>query len=155
MSDPRPPQDQAGPPPTVDVEGETTRPSLFAQMAHPDLSVIPAEEIAAAEVTDYPGVNEHVEEGAVPISRRLRNPRTIVSIVLPIVVLLLLAVALPGFHLDQLPSLILNANPWWLLAAVALHVRVASAGSCHARRTPAAVGGSVVAVGTMAAMAAM
>jgi uncharacterized protein (TIRG00374 family) len=121
VSDPRPPQDQAGPPPTSDGEADTTRPSLFAQMAHPDLSVIPAEEIAAAEVTDYPGVNEHVEEGAVPISRRLRNPRTIVSIVLPIVVLLLLAVALPGFHLDQLPTLILNANPWWLLAAVAIY----------------------------------
>ena len=86
-----------------------------------DLSGISSEEIAAAEATDYPGVNEHVEEGAIPISRRLRNPRTIVSIVLPIVVLLLLAVALPGFHLDQLPSLILNANPWWLLAAVAIY----------------------------------
>ena len=86
-----------------------------------DLSGISSEEIAAAEATDYPGVNEHVEEGAIPISRRLRNPRTIVSIVLPIVVLLLLAVALPGFHLDQLPSLILNANPWWLLAAVGIY----------------------------------
>ena len=40
---------------------------------------------------------------------------------LPLVVLLLLAVALPGFHLDQLPTLILNANPWWLLAAVAIY----------------------------------
>ena len=36
-------------------------------------------------------------------------------------VLLLLAAALPGFQLDQLPALIRNANPWWLLAAVAIY----------------------------------
>ncbi len=90
-------------------------------MANPDLSGITSEEIAVAEQVDYPGVNEDVEQGAIPLSRRLRNPRTIVSIVVPLMVLLLLAAALPGFKLDQLPSLIMNANPWWLLAAVAIY----------------------------------
>ncbi len=94
---------------------------MFQQMAHPDLSEISSEEIAAAEEHDYPGVNENVEQGAVPLSKRLRNPRTIVSIVLPLFVLLLLAAALPGFQLDKLPGYIRNANPWWLLAAIAIY----------------------------------
>ena len=36
-------------------------------------------------------------------------------------VLLLLAAALPGFKLDKLPEYIRDANPWWLLAAVAIY----------------------------------
>jgi uncharacterized protein (TIRG00374 family) len=95
--------------------------SLMQQMAHPDLSAIPAEEIEAAERLDLPGVNEDVEQGAIPLGRRLRSPRTIVSIVLPIGVLLLLLAALPGFKLDELPALISQANPWWLLAAVGIY----------------------------------
>ena len=83
----------------------------------PTCRASPARRSRPPSSVDYPGVNEDVEQGAVPLSQRLRNPRTIVSIVVPLVVLLLLAAALPGFHLDQLPSLILNANPWWLLAA--------------------------------------
>ena len=105
-------------PDTGAVPGYT---SMIQQMAHPDLSGISSEEIAAAEQVDYPGVNENVEQGAVPLSKRLRNPRTIVSIVLPLFVLLLLAAALPGFKLDQLPKLIMNANPWWLMAAVGIY----------------------------------
>ncbi len=96
-------------------------PSLMQQMAHPDLSAIPAEEIAAAERLDLPGVNEDVEQGAVPLSRRLRSPRTIISIVLPIFILVLLFAALPGFKLDQLAKYLSEANPWWLLAAVAIY----------------------------------
>ena len=59
--------------------------------------------------------------GATPdeisLGRRLRQPRTIVSILIPILVLVLLAVSLPGFKLDKLPGLILGANPWLLLVA--------------------------------------
>jgi uncharacterized protein (TIRG00374 family) len=91
------------------------------QMAYPDLSAIPPEEIAAAERLDLPGVNEDVEEGAVPLSRRLRSPRTIISIVLPIVVVILVLAALPGFKLDQLARYLAAANPWWLLAAFAVY----------------------------------
>ena len=56
-----------------------------------------------------------------PLSRRLRDPRTIISIVLPLALIVLVLAALPGFHLDQLIPLILNANPWLLLAAVGIY----------------------------------
>src|SRR5690348_9966783 len=51
------------------------------------------------------------------LGRRLRQRRTILSLVLPLILLVLFASALPGFHLDQLPALILHANPLLLLAA--------------------------------------
>jgi glycosyltransferase 2 family protein len=72
-------------------------------------------------IIDYPLVQE--EEGATPppISSRLRDPRTVVSIVVPVLVLALVVVALPGFHLDQLPSLIGGANPFLLLAAFVVY----------------------------------
>ncbi len=95
--------------------------SMIRQMAHPDLSTISSEELAAADQVDYPGVNEDVEQGAVPLSQRLRNPRAIVSIVLPILVLLLLAAALPGFHLEELPGYFARANPFWIIAAIAIY----------------------------------
>jgi uncharacterized protein (TIRG00374 family) len=50
------------------------------------------------------------------LARRLRQPRTIISIVLPLALLVLFVGALPGFELDQLPDLILGAN-WLLLLA--------------------------------------
>jgi glycosyltransferase 2 family protein len=109
------------PEPAADVDATLPYTSMIQQAAHPDLSVISSEEMAAAELQDYPGVNENVEQGAIPLSKRLRNPRAIVSIVVPLLVLLLLAAALPGFHLDQLPGYIRDANPWWLLAAVAIY----------------------------------
>ncbi|HEY5488511.1 MAG TPA: lysylphosphatidylglycerol synthase transmembrane domain-containing protein, partial [Candidatus Limnocylindrales bacterium] len=71
-------------------------------------------------VPDYPGVHEESAPPP-PLSRRLRNPRTIISIVLPISIILLVLTALPGFHLDQLPSLIANANPWLLLTAFVIY----------------------------------
>lgn len=54
---------------------------------------------------------------AVSLGRRLRQPRTLVSIVAPLVLLLLLMRALPGFQLDRLPELLGSANKWLLLAA--------------------------------------
>ena len=71
-------------------------------------------------VPDYPGVHEESAPPP-PLSRRLRDPRTIVSIVLPIFIIVLVLTALPGFHLDQLPSLIANANPWLLLPAFVIY----------------------------------
>lgn len=128
MSEPQPPQPgtasaepAGGHDPGTAGPASADRGSLFQQLSHPDLSTIPQDEIEAAEQIDFPGVNEDVEQGAVPLSRRLRDPRAIVSIVVPLLVLLLLAAALPGFHLEQLPSLILHADPWWLLAAVAIY----------------------------------
>jgi glycosyltransferase 2 family protein len=53
--------------------------------------------------------------------RRLRQPRTIISLVLPIVLLLLFVRSLPGFKLDELPGTILRANGLLLLAALGIY----------------------------------
>ncbi len=54
------------------------------------------------------------------LGRRLRQPRTIISLVLPLILLVLFARSLPGFKLDELPGLILQANWLLLLAAFAV-----------------------------------
>jgi len=54
------------------------------------------------------------------LGRRLRQPRTILSLILPIVLLVLFARSLPGFNLAELPSKILAANPLLLLLAFAV-----------------------------------
>ena len=54
------------------------------------------------------------------LAHRLRQPRTIISLVLPILLLLLFVKSLPGFKLEELPDKILGANPWLLLAAFAI-----------------------------------
>jgi uncharacterized protein (TIRG00374 family) len=51
------------------------------------------------------------------LAHRLRQPRTIISLVLPIVLLVLFVRSVGGFHLDELPGKIGGANPWLLLAA--------------------------------------
>ena len=60
------------------------------------------------------------------LAHRLRQPRTIISLVLPIVLLVLLFVGVPplgiapaiqGFHIEELPDKILGAEPLLLLAA--------------------------------------
>jgi len=48
---------------------------------------------------------------------RLRQPRTIISLLLPIALLGLFLNNLPGFKLEELPAKIGAANPWLLLAA--------------------------------------
>lgn len=49
--------------------------------------------------------------------RRLRQPRTIASLIVPLIVLVLALVNLPGFNLARLPGLVLSANGGLLLAA--------------------------------------
>ncbi|HSH21626.1 MAG TPA: lysylphosphatidylglycerol synthase transmembrane domain-containing protein [Candidatus Caenarcaniphilales bacterium] len=58
---------------------------------------------------------------SISLARRLRDPRTIVSIVLPIALLLLIAINLEGFELDRLPGLILSADPLLLAAAFGVY----------------------------------
>jgi hypothetical protein len=72
-------------------------------------------------LADYPLVQEDVSAAAVPIGRRLRDRRTQASIIVPILVLLLFVVALPGFQLDVLVGYVLAANPAWLVAAFAIY----------------------------------
>jgi uncharacterized protein (TIRG00374 family) len=77
-------------------------------------------EADAEPLVDYPGVHE---EGAPPqpLSRRLRDPRTIISLVLPIILLALIGLNLRGLDLAELGRTILSANPWLLLAALAVY----------------------------------
>ena len=67
------------------------------------------------------GSERSVDADQVSLGRRLRQPRTIVSIVLPLVLLVLFVRGLPGFRLDQLPDKILHANGLLLLAAFAIY----------------------------------
>jgi len=71
----------------------------------PPMGVTPEPEVRAEQVS---------------LGRRLRQPRTIVSIVLPIVLLVLFVRALPGFELEKLPELIGRANPLLLLGALGI-----------------------------------
>ncbi|MGZ6311830.1 MAG: lysylphosphatidylglycerol synthase transmembrane domain-containing protein [Candidatus Limnocylindrales bacterium] len=100
MTDPRP--EQAAP-----ERPDPTDPAPEAQL--------PDSLEAALEAPEPTG--EEVTAESISLVRRLRNRRTLVSIVVPIVLLVLLLRALPGFQLSELPSAILSANPWLLLAA--------------------------------------
>ena len=60
---------------------------------------------------------ETVNADQLSLGKRLRQPRTLISLILPLFLLVLLYRALPGFHLDQLPTLIAQANPLYLLGA--------------------------------------
>jgi uncharacterized protein (TIRG00374 family) len=55
------------------------------------------------------------------LGAKLRQPRTIISIVLPIALIVLFVRALPGFKLDELPGTILAANGALLAAAFAVY----------------------------------
>ena len=68
-------------------------------------------------VKEDPLVQEDLSEGAVPLTARLRDRRTQASIFVPIIVLLLFLVALPGFEMETLVDYVLSADPFWLLAA--------------------------------------
>ena len=61
------------------------------------------------------------ERDQLSLGRRLRDPRTIVSIVLPILLLALLVTQLPGFRLDEAVGRIGGADPLLLVAAFAVY----------------------------------
>lgn len=63
---------------------------------------------------------ETVTADQISLAARLRQPRTIVSLVLPIVLLVLFVKSLPGFKLDELPGTILRSNGLLLFAALAI-----------------------------------
>jgi len=104
MTDPRPDQPAPGRPQMTDP----------APTAH-----LPTSLEAALEAPEPSG--EEVTAESISLVRRLKDPRTIVSIVAPLVLLVLLLRALPGFQLDELPGAILSANPWLLLAAFLIY----------------------------------
>jgi uncharacterized protein (TIRG00374 family) len=65
---------------------------------------------------DEAAAEREVTEEQLSLARRLRQPRTIISLLLPIVILVLVVANLPGFQPERLKNLILAANPWLLLA---------------------------------------
>jgi uncharacterized protein (TIRG00374 family) len=71
-------------------------------------------------IVDYPLVHE---EATPPqsLSQRLHDPKTIISIVVPIVLVVLVAVAVGNIRFDQLAASISQANPFLLLAALAIY----------------------------------
>lgn len=64
---------------------------------------------------------EEARPGDLSLASKLRQPRTIVSLVLPIALIVLFVASLPGFKLDKLPGTILAANGLLLLAAFAVY----------------------------------
>ena len=64
--------------------------------------------------------DDEVSEEQLSLGRRLRQPRTIASLIVPLILLVLVVANLPGFELERLPGLILQANGLLLLAAFAV-----------------------------------
>ena len=91
---------------------ERTQPFVLALEATPDVG---------DESGQDPLLEADLSEGAVPLSQRLRDRRTQASIIVPVVVLLLFALALPGFELDTLVAYVLGADPAWLVAAFVIY----------------------------------
>jgi hypothetical protein len=79
-----------------------------------------AEPVADDRIPDYPGVHEESAPPA-PLSRRLRDPRTIISIVLPLVLVVLIALTAGNIDFAALAATIGRANPLLLLGAFAVY----------------------------------
>jgi uncharacterized protein (TIRG00374 family) len=87
-------------------------------MAGPGPDPVPSEAMDIAAPVPGTGTPEaEITADQMSLGRRLRQPRTILSLLLPIVLLYLFARSLPGFNLSELPSKILAANGWLLLLA--------------------------------------
>ena len=69
---------------------------------------------AEEQIIDYPGVQE-ASAPPPPLSQRLRDPRTIISIVLPIALVVLIAITFSSIDFQALIDSITHANPWFLL----------------------------------------
>jgi uncharacterized protein (TIRG00374 family) len=91
---------------------ERTEPFVLALDETPDVG---------DAIKEDPLIADDLSEGAVPLTARLRDRRTQASIIVPVLILLLFAVALPGFELDTLVGYVLNADPIWLIAAFVIY----------------------------------
>ena len=72
-------------------------------------------------IVDYPLVTEQGAEAPAPLSRRLRDPRTIISIVLPLILIALIALTVGEIDLNELVGSITRADPLLLLAAFGVY----------------------------------
>ncbi len=99
------------PPPVPSEPMQVLRPATVPAVQPP----------APAPVPDARDTSDREAAEQLSLGRRLRQPRTIVSLVLPIFLLLLLARTLPGFDLAALPGIIGAANPLLILAGFAIY----------------------------------
>jgi uncharacterized protein (TIRG00374 family) len=72
-------------------------------------------------VIDYPLIPDEVPPEQVSLGRRLHDPRTIISIVVPLVLVVLIAATVGNFHFDELLGYVVGANPLILLAAFGIY----------------------------------
>jgi glycosyltransferase 2 family protein len=87
-------------------------------MADPGPNHVPSTAMDVVPPVPGAGTPEaEISADQISLGRRLRQPRTILSLILPIFLLVLFARSLPGFNLAELPSKILAANGWLLLLA--------------------------------------
>lgn len=75
---------------------------------------------AEEQIIDYPLVQE-ASAPPPPLSQRLRDPRTIISIVLPIALVVLIAITFSSIDFQALIDSITHANPWFLLLAFGVY----------------------------------
>jgi len=71
-------------------------------------------------IVDYPLVHEEAAPPA-PLSQRLRDPRTIISLVLPLALIILIALTVGNFNFAELLSSVAAAEPLLLLFAFAVY----------------------------------
>lgn len=115
----------AGGEPMTDRDGGPMEGDPVPPPPSPSLTTAPAR-IPGAATGPAPagsaGANAEpdVTEEQLSLVRRLRQPRTVISLVLPLVLLVLFARSLPGFRLEQVPDRILRANG--LLLALAFGI---------------------------------
>ncbi len=87
----------------------------------PDADSAPATTTSSEEpLVDYPFVHEEAGRPT-PLSRRLRDPKTIISIVLPVVLVVLIATTVGNIDFGELVGHITQANLALLLAAFAIY----------------------------------
>lgn len=100
------------------------QPGPAADPATPPIDQIPepaarlAEEVYDATLhEDEPALEREISEEQLSLSRRLRQPRTIVSIALPLVILFFVFRIALNINIGELIAAVEAANPWLLLAA--------------------------------------
>lgn len=108
--------------PEADGPSDPNRPGDDGPHLHrSDEELLTGESVLA--VIDHPPGEVSRQEMADQLSLGscLRRPRTIISAAVPLLLLALVVVSLPGFKLGELPGKILAANPLFLAAAFAIY----------------------------------